>query len=836
MGKLLSLFAFILLLTGSLSADNAKEDSLLSLVPRAQSRKRIDIYLELSALKITNSSADKAAGYAKTALDIANDINSPLLKAKSLEAYSLAAYFQAQYPLSIELLKNAYQLYKSQNNSVGMANSLNRLGNCYDRLGNYLEALAAYQKSLTIEQEIGDRANVAKVMNNLGIVYRNLKDYSHALTLFQKSREIAIQLEDSLGITSTQNNLGTILLDLGRYDEALPIFLHVLELHKRQGNKYGVINAYDNLGLTHLRLGNLEKAVAYYFQGAQMAHNLNEKYQEAQGLNNLGTVLSKQGKLSEALKYAQQANTIAKKHSIRQIELETMLTLAEIKHKEGADNKSRIYLLQYIRLKDSVFTQGLSEKAAEFQVKYDVKSQNQANEILNQELNLTQIKTVKSEGVIFLLLFGAAITTTLLIILLWIYRKLRKKTRKIASMNEELNRFNHNLEETIERRTLELSHALNKAEESDRLKTAFLTNMSHEIRTPLNGIIGFSKMLEDDLPREIRKQYMEIIDERGQHLLQIINDIINIAKIESGQLTIRKSTCQVNNLLNLLLLEYQQTIASKANDQLHLITSKSFADTDSTIITDGTRLQEVIGNLLDNAIKFTEEGTIEFGYKPISNDKELLFWVKDTGYGVPIENHARIFERFNQVSPPHGESSGTGLGLAISKGLVELLGGTIWVEGNNGRGCTFFFTIPLVKLQPNGINPAEPLLPLQHVLTGKTILVVEDDFISFQYLESILRDVNAALIHVKNGEDAVEVCQMNTKIDLVLMDIQLPFMDGCETTRKIKIFRKNLPIIAQTADVMPEDKIRCFESGCDDFIGKPIDPDELVSIIAKRIL
>lgn len=835
MTKVFSSLVLLLLMTGSLLADNAKEDSLLSLIPRSQSRKKVELYLELSSLTIKRSATDQSQIYAKAALDIATDLNLPLQKAKALEAYALTVFYQSHYQPSLELLRSSYQLYSSTNNSAGMASCLNRMGNCYERLGNYLEALAAYQKALTIEQKLGDRSNVTKLMNNLGVVYSNLKDYSHALSLFQKAREIAIQADDSLTIDITQNNIGTVLLDLGRYDEALPTFLHVLELRKRQGNKLGTISAYDNLGLTHFQIGNLEKATAYYFQGAQIARELNERFMEARCLNRLATVLVRQGKLAEALKYATQSYTLAKDNKIKRVEMESLLTLADIHHKEGNDTRARAMLIKHITLKDSVFNQNLSEKAAEFQVKYDLESQNQANAMLNQELDLTQIKTEKSKDIIYLLISGSLFTIGLLIILMVVYSKLRKKTRKVASMNQELNLFNQNLEQTIEQRTLELSHALKKAEESDTLKTAFLTNMSHEIRTPLNGIIGFSRMLEDELPLEIRKQYIEIINERGQHLLQIINDIINISKIESGQLTLRKGSCQLNTMLDHLLLEYRQVVVAHELLEVNLV--KSFDNTDSAIITDGIRLHEIISNLLDNAIKFTEKGLVEFGYKPHNKDKELLFWVKDTGYGISEENQSLIFERFNQVPTINGsEPYGTGLGLAISKGLTHLLGGTIWLESIKDVGTTFYFTIPLIKYQPNKINDQPDFESVNYKFADKTILIVEDDFINYQYLESILQETNAALIHVKNGEDAVEICQMNTKIDLVLMDIKLPFMDGCETTRKIKLFRKNLPIIAQTADVMPEDKIRCFESGCDDFIGKPIDPDELVGLISKRIL
>lgn len=837
MTKVFATVALIVLSFGLLLADNAKEDSLLSLVPHSQSLKRIDIYLELSALKMQLATPEQALGYAKEALEIANDLNSPIKKANALEACALAAQYQSRFPLAIEMLKNAYQNYSKANNDVGMAHCLNRLGNCYERLGNYLEALAAYQKSLTMEQKIGDRGNVAKVMNNLGIVYRSIKNYTQALTLFQKAREIAIQVDDSLSIVATQNNIGTVLLDLGRYDEALPTFLYVLELQKKDGNKYGMISTYDNLGRTHLHIGNLEKAAAYYFEGAQLARETKDKFQEAQGLNNLAIVLTRQKKLSEASKYAEQAYSIAKRNGIKQSELELLLTLSDIKHKEGDEAKSRNLLIKHIHLKDSIFSQNLSEKVAEFQVKYELESQNQTNSLLTDELSLNQIKTEKSKEIIYALLIGSVIAIGLLIVFLWLYRKHIKKSQKIASMNEELTRFNRNLEQTVEQRTAELSLALKRAEESDKLKTAFLTNMSHEIRTPLNGIIGFSRMLEDELPLEIRRQYIDIISERGQHLLDIITDILNISKIESGQITVKKSVCQLNTLLDHLLLEYQQLSAVKSNDKLSLSVVKSFPDADATIITDCTRLHEVICNLLDNALKFTEEGNIQLGYKLHENGKEILVWVKDTGYGISDDNLEQIFERFNQIPTSNGaEKSGTGLGLAISKGLIQLLGGTIWVESHKGIGSTFFFTLPFSVYKPNKDDGQPEPQNDNHLFGGKTILVVEDDFISFQYLESILRNVGAALIHVKNGEDALEVCQLNTKVDLVLMDIQLPFMDGCETTRKIKLFRKNLPIIAQTADVMPEDKIRCFESGCDDFIGKPIDPDELVGLISKRIL
>ncbi|HUX54020.1 MAG TPA: tetratricopeptide repeat protein [Williamwhitmania sp.] len=827
----------LLLMVEMLPAQNAREDSLLSLIPEAHDKARVDIYLELATLTLSNN-PEKSLGYAESALEISSELNLPLLKARALESCAASDFYLSHYTQSLDYLKSASLLYKNEHNSAGLASCLNRMGASLERLGNYAEALAAYQKSLTIEQEVGDRLSVAKALNNLGLVYRNLGDYTHALSLFEKARELSIQMNDSVGIVYTQNNVGLILLDLGRYDDALPCFLHVLEMKKRQGNRRSMITTLENLGITHFKIGNLEKAAAFYFQAAQMANELTERYSEAECYNDLAEVLSKQGKYSEAIKYATKSYNIAKGSALKRVQAEALLTLSNLKHLDGNESQSRSLLMRYINIKDSIFSKDLSDKVAEFRVKYDYDSQSQTNDLLNQELNLTQQKTEKSAVLNITLLIFVLVVLLFAFALVVANKKIRSKSNEIDSMNKELNQFNQDLEHLVQARTKELNSALIKSEESDRLKTAFLTNMSHEIRTPLNGIIGFSKMLEEELPFDIRKQYIEIIDERGRQLLEIINDIISIAKIESGQLTMRKSACSLNQVVNQLVVECQNLWASKLSEKIDLKVSKGLTDEEVLIVTDSTRLQEIAGYLLENAFKFTEEGTIELGYKPQNDNKELLFWVKDSGPGILKEKQKLIFERFNQVGVRQGiEPNGTGLGLAISKGLVSLLGGEIWVESDGINGSTFYFTIPYTKINSkNDLDTIADAISEDHPLAGKTILVVEADLISFQYLETILGEVKASIVHVKNGEDALEICQMNTKIDLVLMEMQLPFMDGYETTKKIKLFRKNLPIIAQTASVMPEDKIRCFEAGCDDFIGKPIDPDELMSIVTKKTL
>jgi signal transduction histidine kinase/CheY-like chemotaxis protein len=415
-------------------------------------------------------------------------------------------------------------------------------------------------------------------------------------------------------------------------------------------------------------------------------------------------------------------------------------------------------------------------------------------------------------------------------------RKIRKKNKQIERVNAELNHLNAHLESIVDARTQELQLALKKAEESDRLKSAFLANMSHEVRTPLNGLLGFARLLDDDnLPSNIRKQYIEIMQLRGSNLTRIINDIISISQIEVGQLEIKKSPTNINRLLASLFTIFDTKEMSRRKDGIKLNLVRTLSDSRSNIITDPIRLEQILFNIIDNAFKFTDEGTVEFGYQMDSN-KSLKFFVKDTGSGIPVEQQSKIFTRFNRFDNPYiSSASGSGLGLSICKGLVELLDGTIWFESVPEKGTTFYFTIPYITAGETA-ETSQHFSPGKVDFSGKVILVVEDDLISYQLVEALLKDTNVKLIHVKNGEDAVEICQFMDCIDLVIMDMRLPFLNGYEATSRIKKINPKLTIIAQTANVLSDDRARCLSIGCSDYIAKPIDPDEFMRTIASHLL
>lgn len=387
------------------------------------------------------------------------------------------------------------------------------------------------------------------------------------------------------------------------------------------------------------------------------------------------------------------------------------------------------------------------------------------------------------------------------------------------------------MEETRQRLIL----AKEKAEESDRLKTAFLANMSHEIRTPMNAIIGFSDLLsEEDLSQEDKNDFISKIKIAGRSLMILINDIIDIAKIEAGQLKVSESACDINQMLNDLLgtFEEMKNIAGKKGISLDLMVP----DAKSTVVvlTDPNRLQQIFSNLLSNALKFTEVGSIQFGY---TRDNNILsFFVKDSGIGILRSKQKFLFQRFSQLDPSTTRKyGGTGLGLAISKNLVELLGGTIGMESNPGKGSLFYFTIPYkpVKSQPAVANTK---VDLQNVnWEGKTILIAEDMQQNYLLMEVLLRRSGVRLLHAENGQIAIDIVRSEPDIDLILMDIQLPIKTGYEALQEILEIRQDIPIMSYTAFALPHEREKSLSAGFVDFIPKPIKAEILIPMLDKYL-
>lgn len=386
---------------------------------------------------------------------------------------------------------------------------------------------------------------------------------------------------------------------------------------------------------------------------------------------------------------------------------------------------------------------------------------------------------------------------------------------------------------------IRLLKAKDKAEESEKLKTAFLANVSHEIRTPMNAILGFvSLMQEYATSEEERKEYFEMIASNGEVLLNLINDIIDLSKLESTSLVLNPQPIDLYEFMNEIYLYMVSDLRLKLK-HTDVIPKLVLPDPRhiSTIIVDRLRLRQVLINLINNAVKFTGKGSIELGatlsHDKVKGDPMIMFYIKDTGIGIPDDKTSIIFESFRQLEDPFTRKfGGAGLGLAIVKRIVESSGGYVGVKSIFGKGSEFYIHLPMIK----SVSPKSNtnLTPRSEVFNfeGKKVLIVEDKLPNTIYLKTLLSKSKIELTFAGDGAQAVEIFKNSKDIDLVLMDIQLPVMDGFEATAKIKEINPLVPVIAQTAFASVEDRDRAFNSGFDDFVSKPINPKELLRKMA----
>jgi signal transduction histidine kinase/CheY-like chemotaxis protein len=376
----------------------------------------------------------------------------------------------------------------------------------------------------------------------------------------------------------------------------------------------------------------------------------------------------------------------------------------------------------------------------------------------------------------------------------------------------------------------ELKIAKEKAEESDRLKSAFLANMSHEIRTPMNAICGFSQLLQLSIDDSRKAEFAELILRNTRDLLSIITDLLDISRIDSKLVELFIAEFSINKIIDDLQRSFYESCIDKG---VILTSERALATPNDFIKSDELKIKQILNILLINAVKKTPKGSIHFGYN--HTDCCLQFFVSDTGMGIPEDARETIFDKFRQVESPIFESrSGTGIGLAIAKAYVELLGGRIWYESEEGKGSKFYFTIPY--------NPGENtnVLMNKSVKTsynwaGKTVLLVEDDQPSYVFLKCLVESTNAYLLWAKTGKEALDLIKKVPNIDLLLMDIKLPDIDGITIVKQIRSEGSLIPVIAQTAFALTPDREKALESGCNEYMTKPLHKEKLFELMSKYL-
>ncbi len=786
--------------------------------------------------------------------------------------YDLGEYIQSE-----EQFSKAMNLAEKVNDYKYLQSILNNLGLISQELRRYEKSIEELQKSLTLCNQLNDMPGSATVHHNLGKSYYLLGEFQQSLKHYFK----AVKLYESLGVKNSQtlNNIGQVYIELDYYQEAQLYLKKALKIAKENNQFTSIRDIYNNLAVVYERLGQFDKAYANYIlynqyddsiKNQMFTHRVQNIYDQAT-LENERKEMEKVH-LETMLMLEKKDSDIRRRNYLIYSFIAGFISILVI----------ALILLKLFRQKTKANTLLMTQNEEIIRSDSIIKKINKAltenEEMLRSIFDASpySIVVIDIDSIIIdcnnacLIMFGATNKREILnkeIDELFVPGNLReaKDRLKAAFETAELAKYEYlmvrrdgstfNSEVTgglikdsagkystcvlivtdiTERLHFieNLEHAKAEAVESDRLKTAFLANMSHEIRTPMNSIIGFSNLLnEPELKQDKKEQFLQHILHSSNHLLNLIDDIIDISKIEAGQININLVECKINEIVKDLFFSTQATMN---NDEIELLLNLPKDSDGFAFKSDPLRLRQILSNLLGNALKFTEKGLVEVGYHIQKSDskKTVEFYVKDTGIGIPKDKHGIIFERFRQVDDSRTRKfGGTGLGLAISQRLVDLLGGSIWVESEIGEGAVFHFTLPFENGHHEEMIQSEPFNGIKYEWKDKTILVAEDENSNFELLKASIIRTKVRIIRAMNGEEAVEYVKRNNHIDLVLMDIRMPKLNGYDATRQIKSLKPHLPVISITAYAMSEDETKSIEAGCDMYISKPIRPSNLLTLL-----
>ncbi len=797
-------------------------------------------------------------------------------------------YYQLEaFEESLKYFSKALELAELQQDSTGMMSSKNNIGLVLINLKKYETALVTFEESVEIGKRNNDQMGIANSYHNLGMINYLKKQIDSALYFYYAAQAIY----NRVGYLAGNNYLGrgNCFFEMKQYQDALSDFNKALEIsytnNDRELRLDALRNIYETHKITNNNAGALAAISSYHslFDSVKTlfdstaVKNLQARFEIDKHLREVDA-LKKEQAIQQALLLEQKQKLLFQKiiSYISLVFLAAVLMFLYFlfklyKHNKQANKVLKQQNLELEEARKSIKQSHTSLQEQEMLLRTLINATPdiicfkdaqgrwlKANQADIELFGLTEVDYIMKTDA-ELAAYSPAHKEALINCMesdkiTWQKRKITRNDEEIPDPDGNMRTYDvfkiplFNPDETpkglivwgrdvTDRKKEEqkLAKALLKAEESDRLKTAFLSNMSHEIRTPLNAIIGFSELLDDEsLTKAEKNQFIQLIQQNGDSLLSLINDIISLAKIEAGETHIKPEAVSLKKIFEDLNATYKNLLVKRR--KAHLNWKLSIPQEEVVINTDFAKLRQILINLLDNAIKFTEEGGIMFGFVANRNSnqaiEEVEIFVQDSGIGIASDQQRKIFRRFTKLNDDGKKIyPGTGLGLSIVQQFVQLMGGSIKLESSPGEGTRFIVVLPLFNQARETALKQSKLLSNQYKFENKTILIVEDVDSNYELLNIILQATRANVLRAVSGTEAVELCTTNPAIDLVLMDIQLPKLNGLEATNRIKAFRPELPIIAQTAFAMSEEKEACFAAGCDAYLAKPIKTELMLPVL-----
>ncbi|MCP4272354.1 MAG: tetratricopeptide repeat protein [Gammaproteobacteria bacterium] len=852
----------ILIITSVLAdsnAQNTKFDSLVNLLGRhpEQDTVRVDLLNQIAAASMRNT-PEKSLTYAKKALRLAEKLNYKKGIASSFKLHGIYYYLKSDYPVSIDYYQKSLNTSKEIEDNPSTAGTLNNIGIAYNVQGKYALALEHYYQSLKLKEELGKKSGIASSLNNIGITLRIQGNYPQALFTHQRSLRLLEELGDNRGIASTLTNIGNIYMDRDNYPLALEYYQRSLKVRELIGDKRGIAILLNNIGNILEIRGNYLLALDHHQESLEIREGLGDKLGIASSLNNIGLIQAKQGNYPLALDYHQRSLKIRKEignrhglssshknlgslylsqrdydkalsHTMESLkiakELETFEGLLDT-YKQLAEiyAATEDYKLAYQnhvtfkQLNDTIFNEENIKGITGLEYQYKFDKEKQVIRLEQEKKDAVVAEEAKQQQIIHNALIGGFIFLLLLVLLEWRSLVHRRQANNLLMTQAE-----------------ELRLARQKAEVANQAKSDFLAHMSHEIRQPLTSILGFSEILHLEEVNTKKRRFLQSIRSSGESLLNLVNDVLDLSKIEAGKMELQHSSVSIQDLFKEMSTIFSHQITDKGIDFKVTVDSTI----PESLLLDETRLRQILINLIGNAVKFTDKGFIRLSgiakeeASGVLSQVSLIIEVADSGHGIGKEDQKRIFGEFEQVMGEEAQAKGTGLGLAITKRIVKLMDGSISVASEEGKGTAFRIELKGVEVTIKETEEEWGFDPNELEFAPAKVLITDDIEYNRDLIAAYLSPFNFEIYFAENGKVAFEQAQEH-RPDLILMDIRMPEMDGYEASKRLKDedWGKDIPIIAVTASGMVQDK-EAILLQFDGYLAKPLSQFMLINEINK---
>lgn len=728
--------------------------------------------------------------------------------------------------IAIDYYFSSLYLYEELKFPGAIAYTTIDIGNIYFDLRKTDVAKEYYEKviAMTGDENVSKAKSVA--LNNIGLIYYEAKDFSISLVKFRESLHLRQQLNDSSFIAHSYNYLGNVYTKLKDLDSAEKYYNLSLALYKKINAIADAGRVMMNMGTLYLEKSDKQKSIQYKHDAIDLFLTNNKLYHAADAMTELAEFHKGEKNLQEAFMHSATAYEIATENKFTSIRQRSLKLLSEVSLISNNTLDAYKYLKIYNDLKDSIVHQEAQRKLVNLEFSNELQRRDREMSSMKSENQLKQLTIENQNRRNTLLLIIIVTIFILLVVIFFAFRIQRRNLRALQDRNKIIDDNNRKVELSM----VMLEEAKEEAERNARIKSEFLSIMSHELRTPMNAVLGITQVIMEENPRKDQLENLETIKISAENLLDIINDILDYNRLESGKIFLEHKDFSLKNLLAKLFRIFSFSIKEKG-----LILNYNYDESlGDAFIGDQIRIGEVITNLIGNAIKFTDKGTITVDIKKIGNKPHsslIRFSVKDTGIGISQQNITNIFDSFTQEKTDTTRKyGGTGLGLSIVKKLLELMNGKIYVESKVGEGSKFYFEIELENSDKKFEEVVKETVSAPGKITLEKILIIEDNNVNQLVMKKMLKNTGLDIDIADNGKIGFEKVLKN-KYDLVFMDLLMPEMDGYEATREIRNFDKEIPIIALTADVMKGVEAKTKQAGMNNYLTKPVKKDELLKIL-----